>query len=63
MEEQNHVKAAQLSKMIPQRLKMKWQTKENGTDCGVFAMRHMETYFGGGVRNWESKFFPESVRH
>lgn len=41
---------------------MKWQTKENGIDCGVFAMRHMETYFGGGTRSWDARFAPESVK-
>ena len=25
---------------------MTWKTKKNKTDCGVFAMRHMETYMG-----------------
>ena len=29
---------------------MKWRTKSNGIDCGVFAMRHMETYYG--KRHW-----------
>lgn len=25
---------------------IKWADKENKTDCGVFTMRHMETYLG-----------------
>ena len=28
------------------RLKLPWATKDNKVDCGVFVMRHMETYFG-----------------
>lgn len=47
--------------MDAQRLKMRWQTKDNAIDCGIFAMRHMETYFGGGPRNWDSKIQVESV--
>ncbi|KAL1816295.1 hypothetical protein ACET3Z_018869 [Daucus carota] len=60
LQTQNHYKFGDISKLVPQRLKMRWQTKENGIDCGVFAMRHMETYFGGGSRNWDAKFAPES---
>lgn len=29
---------------------MKWMTKQNGTDCGVFLMRHMETF--NGLDGW-----------
>lgn len=25
---------------------MGWQTEMNGVDCGIFVMRHMETYIG-----------------
>lgn len=28
---------------------MEWRTNNNITDCGVFVMRHMETYMGGGA--------------
>ncbi|MFS7928468.1 hypothetical protein Hanom_Chr04g00321111 [Helianthus anomalus] len=28
------------------RKEMDWRTLENGVDCGVFTMRHMETYKG-----------------
>ena len=27
-------------------------TKENILDCGVFTMRNMETYMGGGAPDW-----------
>ncbi|KAH6766684.1 hypothetical protein C2S52_017667 [Perilla frutescens var. hirtella] len=36
------------------RLQMSWRTSTNKTDCGVFVMRHMETYMGDAVRNWRS---------
>ncbi|KAL8229725.1 hypothetical protein R6Q57_014625, partial [Mikania cordata] len=28
----------------PKKLEMSWQTEMNFVDCGIFAMRHMETY-------------------
>ncbi|XP_042001592.1 uncharacterized protein LOC121750944 [Salvia splendens] len=31
-----------------------WQNDTNKVDCGVYVMRHMETYMGGPVRNWNS---------
>lgn len=50
-----------MERIVPERLIMNWQTKNNGVDCGIFAGRHMETYFGGGIRNWDCKFAVESV--
>lgn len=47
--------------MEPRCLKMRRQTKNNGIDCGIFAMCRMETYFGGGSRTWDSKIQVESV--
>ncbi|KAK1355649.1 hypothetical protein POM88_048905 [Heracleum sosnowskyi] len=41
------------------RLQMKWRTNGNNKDCGVFAMNHMETYMGNGLRNWDCKFTRE----
>ncbi|GKA93314.1 hypothetical protein Tco_0815300 [Tanacetum coccineum] len=35
--------------VIPNILKMHWRTTYNGTDYGVFIMRHMETYVGHGI--------------
>lgn len=43
-------------------IRMNWQTKDNGLDCGIFLMRHMETYMGGGVSNWTAGLHKESVR-
>ena len=41
-------------------LNMHWRTKENVTDCGVFTMRHMETYMGGGAHGWLTGLAQES---
>ena len=43
------------------RLGIRWRTKNNNVDCGIFVMRHLETYIGGGVPNFKSGFVTESV--
>jgi hypothetical protein len=35
------------------RLAMDWRTLKNHVDCGVFLMRHMETYKGDDVIAWQ----------
>ncbi|XP_019150116.1 PREDICTED: uncharacterized protein LOC109146919 [Ipomoea nil] len=35
------------------RLQMPWRDSKNKVDCGVFLMRHMESYVGQRVRDWE----------
>ena len=32
---------------------MKWRDSKNHSDCGVYLMRHMETYTGDGASNWD----------
>lgn len=34
-------------------MKLKWNTKKNFVDCGVFLMRHMECYEGQKPQNWD----------
>lgn len=50
-----------IRRLKPDYLKMSWQTVYNSTDCGIFLMRHMET-FKGDVKNWEIDFVEEGVR-
>nr|GEU40472.1 zinc finger, CCHC-type [Tanacetum cinerariifolium] len=38
-----HSKIGRLKERIP---KLKWRTKENFRDCGIFTMLHMESYIG-----------------
>ena len=33
-------------------MKLKWATKENVVDCGIFLMMHMEQYEGETAKNW-----------
>ncbi|MFS8016357.1 hypothetical protein Hanom_Chr15g01367641 [Helianthus anomalus] len=42
--------------MLPHRLDFDWKTSGNKVDCGVFVMRHMETWFGVTVDKWDSGF-------
>ncbi|KAL8247695.1 hypothetical protein R6Q59_008911 [Mikania micrantha] len=37
----------------PKKLEMPWQTEKNFVDCGIFAMRHMETYMGKEIKEWK----------
>ncbi|KVH88035.1 hypothetical protein Ccrd_024581 [Cynara cardunculus var. scolymus] len=43
----------ELDEIGQERLRMDWQTRNNFDDCGVFAVRHMETYMGD-VRTWNT---------
>lgn len=39
-----------------ERLKMPWRNTSNKVDCGVYAMRHMETYMGQRIKDWDTGF-------
>ncbi|GKE99598.1 hypothetical protein Tco_0022949, partial [Tanacetum coccineum] len=41
---------AKVKQAIP---KLKWKTKANFHDCGIFTMLHMETFNGGPAANWD----------
>lgn len=49
-----HPKFELMKKAACNRLLMSWRTEENSIDCGVFLMRHMETYMGYTTpKNWK----------
>lgn len=50
---------AKLKEPVP--LQMHWQTRVNSDDCGIFLMRHMETYMGTHVYEWITGLHTESV--
>ncbi|CAI9296535.1 unnamed protein product [Lactuca saligna] len=56
----NHPKAEMFSHVMPHRLEMPWRTINNNIDCGVFTMRHMETYMGGSMNEFKAGFKNES---
>ena len=39
-----------------EQFKMPWRTTKNPVDCGVFLMRHMETYNGEDEKTWNCGF-------
>ncbi|KAJ0678365.1 putative papain-like cysteine peptidase superfamily [Helianthus annuus] len=51
-----HPKCLEFEPVIPKRLEIEWATIGNSVDCGVFAMRHMETWFGETDLKWDSGF-------
>ncbi|CAH1413209.1 unnamed protein product [Lactuca virosa] len=48
----NHKSALILEGVKPERVNINWCTRDNHVDCGVFCMRHMETYMGDKTVNW-----------
>ncbi|KAL8227123.1 hypothetical protein R6Q57_016955 [Mikania cordata] len=48
-----HPSGRQIKKAKIHRLGMHWRTQFNHVDCGVFIMRHMETYRGNGLLYWD----------
>lgn len=53
--------ARRIKKLKPDYVRMPWQTIKNSTDCGIFLMRHMET-FNGDTKNWDTELSEEGVR-
>ncbi|KAL8225818.1 hypothetical protein R6Q57_018375 [Mikania cordata] len=56
----DHPNALKLHHQTPKIIDLPWKTTENGVDCGVFCMRHMKTYMGGGVKGWRCGLLNES---
>lgn len=53
MANNNHEKGRMMINQPIKRLALPWRDEENKVDCGVFAMRHMETYMGQRVCDWK----------
>nr|GEY59066.1 hypothetical protein [Tanacetum cinerariifolium] len=52
-----YTQVAKVKHTIP---KLKWKTKENFHDCGIFTMLHMETFDGGPASNLDCGLLVES---
>ncbi|WOH15124.1 hypothetical protein DCAR_0934661 [Daucus carota subsp. sativus] len=50
-----------LRRLTPTFTKMTWQTTRNSIDCGIFLMRHMESYMGD-ARTWTTDLNEEQVK-
>ncbi|KAK1417056.1 hypothetical protein QVD17_26178 [Tagetes erecta] len=58
---ENTMKSKLLSKEV-ELLQMPWRTQSNFIDCGIFAMRHMETYYGTSLKDWNCGLLKESEK-
>ncbi|KAH6783386.1 hypothetical protein C2S52_008345 [Perilla frutescens var. hirtella] len=47
------LKSGAIKRACMDRLAMPWRDNENNNDCGVYTMRHMETYMGQSVKSWD----------
>lgn len=54
-------KVSEIVKLSPRVVRLGWQTRDSSIDCGIFTMRHMETYMGNLFR-WNSGLRTETVR-
>nr|GMD66194.1 uncharacterized protein LOC109153584 [Ipomoea batatas] len=50
--------AEKIPKLPVELVKMNWRTADNKTDCGLYCMRHMETYMGNP--QWKCGFTPKN---
>nr|GMD04300.1 zinc finger BED domain-containing protein RICESLEEPER 2-like [Ipomoea batatas] len=39
--------------LVLKRMQMSWRDSKNKTDCRVYLMRHMESFVGQGVSDWD----------
>ena len=56
----NLPKGKEIISLNPRVVRVGWQTKDNSVDCGVFVMRHMETYMGN-LSTWRAGLRTENV--
>ncbi|PWA49470.1 hypothetical protein CTI12_AA482120 [Artemisia annua] len=62
MRAMNHVNAEAIDKAELRRPEFLWETDNRPNDCGIFAMRHMETYMGTPIVYWKSGFVAEGKK-
>ncbi|KAI3744444.1 hypothetical protein L1987_57525 [Smallanthus sonchifolius] len=55
-----HPKTDEMDDTVVKRFEMPWRTTVNNKDCGIFMMRHMETYMGEEEKAWQCGFGVES---
>ena len=56
----HHKRSGSIKKLIPKMPRLKWSTKSNYIDCGVFVMLHMESYMGEAPSKWDCGLVAES---
>ncbi|KAL1808883.1 hypothetical protein ACET3Z_025873 [Daucus carota] len=61
LKQENVLTWEKMSALEPNFIEMEWQTNDNVVDCGIFVMRHMETYMGGRRIPWAGTLQNEKV--
>ena len=54
-------KSAVFSTFETRNIEMKWKSNANNHDCGVFLLKHMETYEGQCQKQWNSGLEKDNV--
>ncbi|KAL8225622.1 hypothetical protein R6Q57_018179 [Mikania cordata] len=62
LDDVSHPNAKDIRESKITRFEMPWRTSHNGIDCGIFLMRHMETYIGEEEKEWKCGFIPEDLK-
>ena len=57
-----HVNAEAIDKAELRRPEFSWETDNRPNDCGIFAMRHMESYMGSPLAHWNCGLVEESKK-
>ncbi|XP_071716702.1 uncharacterized protein [Rutidosis leptorrhynchoides] len=55
-----NVKANDIEEADFEAPELKWGTRKNVVDCGIFVMRHMETFAGGHLSRWDCDICEEN---
>ncbi|KAK1432031.1 hypothetical protein QVD17_08912 [Tagetes erecta] len=54
-----HEKFYEVAFLVPEKLTLKWATKENHIDNGVYVMLHMDSYIDEKASSWNDTLLPE----
>ncbi|PWA53295.1 Peptidase C48, SUMO/Sentrin/Ubl1 [Artemisia annua] len=60
LELHRHKRYASIKKLNAKIPRLKWSTRSNYRDCGVFSMLHMESYMGEAPSKWDCGLVAES---
>lgn len=58
-----HPSLSKFKEAQPKIPKMKWKTKKNKIDCGLYMMMHMEMFEGEIGLKWKTNIVDENNRH
>ena len=50
------IRSGDIARVTPTRMQMPWRDTNNTVDCGIYTMRHMETFTGQTYKTWDCGF-------